>query len=42
VPPGKYSLKAIHRKASGGKGVLKDVEVKDANVTVDYVLDAPK
>ena len=39
VPPGTYTLEAAHRKA--GK-VTKQVEVKDANVTVDFTLEVPK
>ncbi len=42
VPPGKYTVKAIHRKASGGKGVTKDIEIKDASATLDFTLDVPK
>lgn len=39
VPPGKYTIEAAHRKA--GK-VTKEIEVKDANVNLDFTLDAPK
>ena len=42
VPPGKYTVQAMHRKASGGKPVTKDLEVKDASATLDFVLDAPQ
>ncbi len=42
VPPGKYTVQAMHRKANDGKPLTKDVEVKDASVTLDFVLDAPK
>jgi hypothetical protein len=38
VPPGTYTIQAAHRKA--GKAT-KDVEVKDANVTVDFTLAVP-
>jgi hypothetical protein len=41
VPPGKYTIQAMHRKASGGKPVTKDIEVKDGNVSLDFTLDAP-
>jgi Carboxypeptidase regulatory-like domain len=41
VPPGKYTIQAVHRKASGGKPVTKDIEVKDGGTTVDFTLDAP-
>ena len=39
VPPGTYTVEAAHRKA--GK-VTKSVEVKDANVTLDFTLEVPK
>jgi plastocyanin len=42
VPPGKYVVEAIHRKASGGKAMMKEIEVKDGNATVDFTLEAPK
>jgi hypothetical protein len=42
VPPGKYTVQACHRKASGGKPVTKDIEIKDSSVTLDFTLDAPK
>jgi plastocyanin len=42
VPPGKYTVQARHRKASGGKPVTKDIEVKDGTATLDFVLDAPQ
>lgn len=41
VPPGKYTIQAMHRKASGGKPVTQDIEVKDTDVTLDFTLDAP-
>jgi len=41
VPPGKYTLEAQHRKASGGKPVTKEIEVKDSGAVVDVTLDAP-
>lgn len=38
VPPGKYTVQAMHRKA----GVItKDVEVKDGGATVDFTLTVP-
>jgi hypothetical protein len=40
VPPGKYTVEAIHRKASGGKAVTKEIEVKDGNATLDFTLEA--
>ena len=36
VPPGKYTITAKHRKAGD---VSKEVEVKDANVTVEFVIE---
>jgi hypothetical protein len=41
VPPGKYTVQAVHRKAGGGKPVTKDIEVKDGDVSLDFTLDAP-
>jgi hypothetical protein len=41
VPPGKYTISAVHRKAGGGKPVTKDIEVKDGDVSLDFTLDAP-
>ncbi len=38
VPPGKYTVKAMHRKAGS---VTKDIEVKDASVPLDFTLDVP-
>lgn len=37
VPPGKYTVEATHRK---GGVVTKEIEVKDANVTADFVVEA--
>lgn len=42
VPPGKYTLEATHRKASGGKPVTKEVEVTASGAMVDFTLDGPK
>jgi plastocyanin len=42
VPPGKYTIQATHRKASGGKPVTKEIEIKDGSVTADFTLEAPK
>jgi len=36
VPPGKYTIAAKHRKAGT---VTQEVEVKDANVTLNFTLD---
>jgi hypothetical protein len=38
VPPGKYTVTALHRKAAP-TGVDQEVEVKDANVTADFTLE---
>lgn len=38
VPPGKYTVTALHRKASPS-GVDKEVEVKDGDVTADFTLE---
>jgi hypothetical protein len=38
VPPGKYMVEALHRKA--GK-VDKEVEVKDADVKLDFTMEVP-
>lgn len=38
VPPGKYTISALHRKASP-EGTDKPVEVTDAGATVDFTLD---
>lgn len=42
VPPGKYTIEAIHRKANGGKAVTKEIEVKDGPTTLDFTLEVPK
>ena len=36
VPPGKYTIEAVHRKAPP---VTKEIEVKDANVTADLTVE---
>ena len=38
VPPGKYKIVALHRKASP-TGMEKDVEVKDSGASVDFALE---
>jgi plastocyanin len=38
VPAGKYTIVAMHRKASPN-GVEKEVEVKDADATADFTLE---
>jgi hypothetical protein len=44
VPPGKYTVQAVHRTPAGGKPVVmaKEIEVKDGNVSLDFSLDVPK
>jgi plastocyanin len=42
VPPGKYTVEAIHRKANGGKPVIKEIEVKDGANQLDFSLEVPK
>jgi plastocyanin len=38
VPPGKYTVTALHRKAAVA-GVDKEIEVKDGNAAVDFTLE---
>ena len=38
VPPGKYKIAALHRKAAP-TGMEKDVEVKDSGASVDFTLE---
>ena len=40
VPPGKYTVTALHRKAAPG-GIDKEVEVAAGDVTVDFTLEVP-
>lgn len=42
VPPGKYTLTAGHRKATGNKPVEKEIEVKPDGTVVDFTIDLPK
>lgn len=43
VPPGKYTLMAGHRKATGPhKFVEKEIEVKPDGTVVDFTLEMPK
>jgi plastocyanin len=42
VPPGKYTIEAVHRKANGGKPVTKEIEVKDGDNKLDFTLEVPK
>lgn len=41
VPPGKYTLVAMHRKANSGKPVTKEIEVKDGENKLDFTLEVP-
>ena len=42
VPPGKYTITAMHRKAAPTTGLEKDVEVKEgATANVDFTLEVP-
>ncbi len=41
VPPGKYTIEAIHRKANGGKPVSQEIEVKDGGAPVNFTLAVP-
>jgi plastocyanin len=38
VPPGKYTIVAMHRKAAPA-GMEKEIEVNDGDVTVDFTLE---
>lgn len=38
VPPGKYTLAAVHRKANDGQAITKEIEVTDSGATVDLSL----
>lgn len=40
VPPGNYTLVAVHRKAAP-KGIERQIEVKDGAVTVDFTMEVP-
>lgn len=42
VPPGKYTVEAIHRKANPKKPVTKEVEVKADGGMVDLTIEVPK
>jgi hypothetical protein len=42
VPPGKYQVEAIHRKANGKAPVVKEIEVKADGATLDFTIEAPK
>ncbi len=42
VPPGKYTVQAIHRKANLNTPVEKEIEVKDGDNKLDFTIDLPK
>jgi plastocyanin len=42
LPPGKYTIQAIHRKANLMKPVEKEIEVKDGANQLDFTIDLPK
>jgi hypothetical protein len=39
VPPGKYKIVALHRKAAP-TGMEKEIEVKDSGAIADFTLEA--
>jgi len=40
VKPGKYTIKAVHRKADGGRPLTKEIEVKEGAPTkVDFTME---
>jgi plastocyanin len=41
VPPGKYTIEALHRKAAP-KGIAKEIEVKPDGAVVDFTVELPK
>jgi len=42
VPPGKYKIEALHRKANAKKPLVKEVEVKPDGAMVDFTIEVPK
>lgn len=42
VPPGKYRVEAIHRKANAKAPVVKEVEVKPDGAVLDFTIAVPK
>jgi hypothetical protein len=42
VPPGKYTVEAIHRKANLKKPVTKEIEVKADGAVADFTIEVPK
>jgi hypothetical protein len=42
VPPGKYKVEAIHRKANAKAPVIKEIEVKPDGAVLDFTIEVPK
>lgn len=42
VPPGKYTVEAIHRKANPKAPVSKEIEVKADGAVLDFTIEVPK
>jgi len=42
LPPGKYTVEAIHRKANLKAPVTKEIEVKADGAKLDFTLEVPK
>jgi hypothetical protein len=42
VPPGKYTVEAIHRKANPKAPVAKEIEVKADGAKLDFTIEVPK
>lgn len=42
VPPGKYTVEALHRKANAKAPVTKEIEVKADGAVVDFTIAVPK
>jgi plastocyanin len=42
VPPGKYTVEAIHRKANLKKPATKEIEVKADGAVLDFTIEVPK
>ena len=42
VPPGKYKVEAIHRKANAKAPVVKEIEVKPDGAVLDFTIEVPK
>jgi len=42
VPPGKYTVEAVHRKANRKTPVTKEIEVKPDGAVLDFTIEVPK